>query len=120
MRDCFIGKTTNRAHFVYILRLHSARTMVMLCSRDRQRGRVPYLLSTIERSVTQSLYVSTLMWHRGLVVVRAHASKEYGSLPDFLRIRKPSLTHERENSILRVVPEVMTGVNHARQEARLT
>src|SRR5687767_2081019 len=76
--------------------------------------------SSIERTVRESLYVPTLMWHRVLVVVRAHASKEHGSLPDFLRICKPSLTHERENSILRVVFQVMTGVNHARQEAILT
>ncbi len=46
--------------------------------------------------------------HRCLVVVHAQQSKEHGSLADLLRICKPSLAHECENSILRVISQAIT------------
>jgi hypothetical protein len=55
--------------------------------------------------------------HSSLVVVNTHASKEQGSLADLLRTCKLSLTHEREDSALRIVSEVMTRVKQACQEA---
>lgn len=63
---------------------------------------------------------SLRMGHRCLVVVRAHTAKEPSSLTDPLRTCKPSLIHKRYDSLLRVVSQMMTRMNQARQEAIVT